>query len=113
MDERRQEPMRFNINLKAELLKLNNDSLSAEVRDISRNGLRLVCDKFDYDINSRVNMRIEEPDTDSLIMLAARVIWKKDIDGKSEAGLKLINIPPESLASLLGYAYNKWLNSRA
>ncbi|MDP1853240.1 MAG: PilZ domain-containing protein [Candidatus Omnitrophota bacterium] len=112
MDERRQEPIRFNINLKAEVLKLNDDSFPVEVRDISRRGLRLICDKFDYDINSRINMRIEEPNTDSFISLAAKVIWKRNIEGKSEAGVKLINILPESHASLLDYAYSKWINSR-
>ena len=111
MDERRQESIRFNVDLKAEVLKLSDDSLSARIRDVSRNGLRLISDKFDYDIDSRVNMRIEKPSADSFIYLSARVIWKKahsEADWKGyQYGLEFIHISRADREKLKLLLYNE------
>lgn len=108
MNNRREEFNRFSVSLKAELRKLNNENACGEVRDFSRNGLKLAFDEFDYGINSNIDLKIEEPTTKSLVPARGRVAWKRNVQGKFEVGIELTDLPQDERAEILDRAYKDW-----
>ncbi len=106
--DRREEFNRFNVDLRAVMLKQNDRSVYGEVIDFSRNGLKLVFDEFNQRKNSSINIKIAKPNSTIFISANGRVAWKRNVGGKCEVGLKLCNLPREAKAEILDYAYKNW-----
>lgn len=109
MDNR--EFMRFDVELKVEAHK-DNKEYTGLVKDFSKKGLRAVFNDFKLDLNSPLELKIQEPGQGAWISARAEAVWKKRAQNKWNVGLKIKDISPENKAEILEYGYLKWLKEK-
>jgi hypothetical protein len=105
--------MRFLITLRVGAKRENKENSFGLVKDFSREGLRVVFDDFDFDLNSCVDLKIQRLSEDIFIPASGEVVWKRPVEGKWEAGLRLKEFPSSVKAEILESGYRKWLEERA
>lgn len=100
---------RFVVGLQVAAEKENKESALGLMKDFSRDGLRIVFDKFDFELNSPLDLKIQRPEANFYIFASAEPLWKRAVENKCEVGFKIKEIPPDIKADLLEYGYFKWL----
>lgn len=85
---------------------------SAEVRNLSREGIQILLDKV-LDRGRSVNLCLNVPGDNVPIFACAEVAWNKRASADTKrpfaAGLKFTKIDRYDRARLLDYVYNQWL----
>lgn len=106
MDKR--EFMRFPVELRIEARK-EKEEYTGLIKDFSRKGLSAVFDEFKFDLHSPLELKIQEPGSDTWIPAYAEAIWKRQAKDKWYVGLVLKSLPSENRAQILEHGYVKWL----
>lgn len=103
---------RYSINLQVEA-KDGKESDLGTISDFSRQGAKVCFEKFDFEPNSSIELKIQRPNKDVFIPAMGQVMWKRIIGGnKCEAGIKLLDFPSEVKIEILECAYREWIRSR-
>jgi c-di-GMP-binding flagellar brake protein YcgR len=110
MDDRRKF-LRFDlpIDVEAKSTNIAGDYAIGVCNDFSREGMSLVSGDFNFDPNTSLELKLQLPTQEKYITASGDVVWKKKIDDKWRAGLKITNIDKANKGDLLDYAYDKWL----
>ncbi len=106
--ERRKFP-RFNVMIQVEAGREGKESSIGLIEDFSRGGFRAVFDKFEFEFNLPLQLRIQRPNSDFYASASAEPIWKRSVEDKWDVGFKLKTFPPEAKAEILECGYFKWL----
>ncbi len=103
--------LRFNVALQVEARGENKESASGMVMDFSRQGARVAFEKFDFEPESSVELKIQRPEKEIFVPAIGKVMWKKFIAGRWEAGIKLVDFSPEVKIEILERAYDAWVRA--
>ena len=111
MLEDKRDFMRFSVKLEVKALKKNKKDISGLLKNFSRTGMCVIFDDARFNVNSKLPIKIQNPNDNKLIPASVEIMWKKPVKGKYEVGCKLGKIPPEIKADILEHAYNKWVKN--
>lgn len=103
--------LRFNVALQVEARGENKESALGIVRDFSRQGARVAFDRFEFEPQSSVELKIQRPEKDVFVPAIGKVMWKKFIAGRWEVGIKLVDFSPEVKIEILERAYDAWVKA--
>lgn len=104
--------LRFNAPLEVKAVKENREYDSGIIKDFSREGLKAVFNNFDFEPDSRIELDIQRPAIDVFIPGKGEVRWKREIKGKWEVGIKLLELPPYVKGEILDYGYRRWVKDK-
>jgi hypothetical protein len=77
------------------------DYTDGMMKNISCNGLALEVEKFSFIKYENLQINLKFPQHENVLSLEGSVVWKKQSDSKSMAGIKLKNIEGENKAELI------------
>jgi hypothetical protein len=113
MDKERRRYIRFPVSLRVEAYEENNIKSTGVVKDFSRDGLRVVFDDCDFEVNSHITIGIQRPSRENLFPAIVEVMWKKQVDDEWEIGAKLNDFSSLIKSEILEYGYNYWIKTNA
>ena len=90
--------------------KNGKTSLTGTTKNLSRSGLCFETDNTNFQPNDRIELNIELPDNDSSYPLLVDVMWKRQVNNRCLAGVKIVSMDSEAKSEVLDYAYDMWLN---
>jgi len=108
MDSDRRKFMRFSVSLPAEVVSQDQDNTIGLIKDFSRFGMRMACDSLKSDFSGSLALKIKNPLVNEYIDARAEIIWKNELKGKCELGLRLVDISPEVKTEILDHAFGLW-----
>ena len=113
MFDDRRKYLRFDIPLKVEyeVEGGSKNYTTGVTANFSREGINLVTQQFDYDPSNTVELKLQHPTKESYIVLSGDVVWKRQVDDKWYAGLRLRQMDKGDKSDILGYAYDRWLEN--
>ena len=82
------------------------------IKDFSRDGLRVVFDKFESEPDSQVNIKVQRPNKDLFVPASVQVRWKRFVGDKWEVGFRIRDFVAQAKAEILEYGYKSWLQER-
>jgi len=99
---------RFVVPFKMEVLQAGRNILGA-VKDFSRFGIRAVFENFDLEPGAPIDFRLEKIGKDICVSASGVVVWKRYDSGKWDAGIRLVDFPPQLKSDMLEEAYRNWI----
>jgi len=90
--------------------KNGKTSLTGTTKNLSRSGLCFETDNTNFQPHDRIELNIELPDNDSSYPLLVDVMWKRQVNNRCLAGVKIVSMDSEAKSEVLDYAYDMWLN---
>ncbi|OQX79546.1 MAG: hypothetical protein B6D56_06850 [Candidatus Omnitrophica bacterium 4484_70.1] len=110
MVEEKRKFKRFEVSLPVEVEeKESNLLLKGEVKELSREGLKLNLPGFNPDINSEIVVKIKRPNKKTFVPLLGEVVWKKSTGERWEMGIKIKEMDKTVKMEILEFAYESWL----
>lgn len=103
---------RFKVELKVKARREGKESAFGKIKDFSRNGLRAIFDKFEFEANTPVELMIQRPNSDADIIAGAEPLWKKAVGDKCDVGFRLTSFTPEDKIDILEYGYFNWVREK-
>ena len=108
MDKERRHFLRFPLFFPIEFIREQQKGDMGIVGNFSRFGFHVVCDAFAPEPETTISFKIKTPYNEGFVNASGEVVWKKFIEGKWEAGIRIEKFPPEHKAEILEYGFNQW-----
>ena len=84
-----------------------NNYITGIARNFSHEGLSTVSQCFDSG-QTTVELRIKHPGKGTWVSVLGDIIWKKQINDRCIAGIKISEMEKDTKSDILVYAYNEW-----
>ena len=111
-DKRKHNRFKVLLNLEIKPTKMANEYLFGIIRNFSQEGFSFVSEKFDLEPNETIELRVKHPLRNTFIFAVGEIIWKRPVNDRCFAGIKLREMYKEAKDEILDYAYSRWIQAK-
>ncbi len=111
-DKRKFERFKILLNLEIKPTKVATEYLFGIIRNFSQEGFSFVSEKFELEPGENMELRLKHPLRNNFIFAFGEIIWKREVNNRCVAGLKLRAMDKDAKDEILKYAYDKQIKSK-